>query len=221
MKHSTIVVTIVGVVLASGVAADTQVPWVGEVVFAPTQEGSIHMTPDGDGAPLSEARQLDNSVVDATIRVRLVNSWLDPIANFPFEDLWLQFDLDEGTAAGCVSYGGSYEGGVFLADSSTSADGWTEFALPLRGGGWSEGPVWIYLNGGPAMAPDFITWPPLPLRANSPDLNGDLLVNLSDIAPFTMDLFGEYHYRSDLMWDGVINLADVVLFTRSIGVVCE
>jgi len=179
------------------------------------------MTPDGNGAPLSEARQLDGSVVDATIRVRLVDSWLNPIANFPFEDMWLQFELDGGTATGCLSYGGNYEGGVFLADASTDVDGWTEFALPLRGGGWTEGPVWIYLNGGPAMDPDFMTWPALPLRANSPDLNGDLLVNLSDFAPFTGDLFSVYHYRSDLMWDGVLDLSDVVLFTGSIGVVCE
>jgi hypothetical protein len=40
------------------------------------------------------------------------------------------------------------------------------------------------------------------LLVNSPDLNGDLAVDLADVALFAQDYFGPYNYRSDLCWDG-------------------
>lgn len=201
-------------------AASVGLPYVGVIQYA-FEEASILITPDGSGPGLDEACGPGGTVVDATIAVQLVDiSWL-PIAVFPAEDLWLQFEVSEGTVGGCEDYGPYFDGGVFIADHDTDANGWTEFRLPLRGGGWSEGPAYVYLNGEPAQSPDVLLHPPIPLRAKSPDLNGDLLVNLSDIAVFSYDLFGPYHVRSDLWWDEAINLSDVVWFTRAIGVTCD
>ena len=50
------------------------------------------------------------------------------------------------------------------------------------------------------------------MLVNSPDLNGDLLVNLADLSLFAQDYFGPYNYRSDLRWDGDLDLGDLVVF---------
>ena len=61
-------------------------------------------------------------------------------------------------------------------------------------------------------------FPPIAMRFNSPDINADLEVNLIDVVLFTWDFFGEYHYRSDFVWDGEINLLDLAVMARSQGV---
>lgn len=142
-----------------------------------------------------------------------------PIVGFPAEELWLQFAGDPGTADGCSSDHGSPPGGIFVADGPTDAEGWTAFVAPLDGGGWSPGPVTVYLIGEPAQDPDLEEFPPLPLRCNSPDVNGDLTVTLPDIAAFAQDLADD-DYRSDLNWDGVISLVDVALFTTHLAAEC-
>jgi hypothetical protein len=48
-------------------------------------------------------------------------------------------------------------------------------------------------------------------RITSPDLTGDLLVNLADLVLFATDYLA-YNQRSDLQGDGVINLSDLSLF---------
>ncbi|MEZ4386877.1 MAG: hypothetical protein R3D98_04750 [Candidatus Krumholzibacteriia bacterium] len=199
-----------------GAAAATAAPvYVGHLLFSAAQEASIMMSPDGSGPPLTEARSSGGAVIDASIDVQLVDFLFDPILNFPREDLWLQF-ADDGTVGSC------FQGGlIFPADDDTDLNGWTRFALPPRGGGWSAGPATVYLNGSPAYDPGGLVYPSVPLRANSPDLNGDLAVDLSDIALFTQDLFSGDTYRSDLNWDGQINIVDIALFVGHIGVVCE
>ena len=157
---------------------------------------------------------------DATIRVQLVGEFWEPIVNFPPEDLWLAFAVEPGTATACFNHP-SYPGGIFTADAATDSDGWTTFSLPQRGGGWSTGPVTVYLMGAAAFDPNFEHHPPLPLRVNSPDLTGDGAVNLADLSQFTQDLLGNYHFRSDLFWDEVINLSDVGLIVQGNGVACE
>ena len=214
-----VVLAIVGLT-SRPVCADTGIPFVGEIEFVPEVEVAIRMLPDASGPPLSEARTVDTLVMDATIGVRLVDEYWQFIPNFPAEDLWLAFAVDPGTATACFNHP-NIPGGIFIADAATDSYGWTSFALPLRGGGWSTGPVTVYLNGEPAFGPDLILHPPLPLRANSPDLNGDGAVNLADLSQFTQDLLGVYHFRSDLYWDAVINLSDVSLIAQGNGVVCE
>ena len=207
------------VVLAASGLADSGVPYVGQIVFAAPTEASILVVPDGSGPALDSARLQGGSTVDATIRVQLVDLNFAPIAGFPAEDIWLQFVVEPGTVAGCMAYAG-FPGGVFLPDAQTDADGWTEWQQPLHGGGWSEGPVTVYLNGEPARGPDSILHPPVALRANSPDISGDLVVDLTDIVLFTQGLMAGYHYRCDFNWDEVVNMIDIVFFAQGIGTVC-
>ena len=68
------------------------------------------------------------------------------------------------------------------------------------------------------------TNPGLPLKFNSPDINGDLVVNLSDIVAFTQLLGGNFGdnplFAGDFNNDGTINLSDVVRMTGGIGAAC-
>ena len=88
----------------------------------------------------------------------------------------------------------------------TDADGMTAVALPLRGGGHGTA------ADSELSAPDVTCELTLDggLMFNSPDLNGDLAVDLTDVALFAQDYFGPYNYRSDLYWDGRVGLNDLV-----------
>ncbi len=110
--------------------------------------------------------------------------------------------------------------GAFPADVDTDADGWTEWARPLRGGGWSEGPALIYVEGFPAQYDNWYSVESLPVRLLSPDIDGDLKVNLTDLVYFASDYFGAYTYRSDLSWDGCYSLSDIVRLVPAIGATC-
>lgn len=211
---------ILATLLAAAALADQPALIVYEIDFAPGEEASILMYPDGSGPSLTEAVVLGGDEVDATIGIWLMTDEGVPIADFPPEDIWLQWVEEPETLDGCLDYGPNHPGGVFIADAATDIDGWTAFTQPLRGGGWSAGPVTVFVNGEPAEGPWGSPHPPVPLRANSPDLSGDRQVNLTDITLFIQDYFGEYAYRSDLRWDGVINLTDISLFAQGVGMVC-
>jgi hypothetical protein len=62
------------------------------------------------------------------------------------------------------------------------------------------------------------------LQFNSPDINGSLDVNLSDVVAFTQLLGGNFAdhplFAGDYNNDGTINLSDVVRFTGGIGSQC-
>ena len=60
----------------------------------------------------------------------------------------------------------------------------------------------------------------LDIQFNSADINGDLIVNLSDLGVFTTDYFGSYRYRSDFAWDGMVNLSDLGRFASAYGAGC-
>jgi hypothetical protein len=59
------------------------------------------------------------------------------------------------------------------------------------------------------------------LYVNSPDINGDLVVDLSDIALFSSDLNGTYNYRSDFNYDGNVNLSDIGVLSAGMGATCS
>lgn len=61
----------------------------------------------------------------------------------------------------------------------------------------------------------------LDLRFNSPDINGDLVVNLLDVAEFaTIFSSGLYDYAVDYIYQGTINLADIGEFSLALGATC-
>jgi hypothetical protein len=206
--------------LAGAAPIAASIPYVDQVTCEAPAEVSIVVLPDGAGTPLTQARLAGGPAVDATIRARIVDSQSQPLEFFPREDLWLRFAAPPGTAASCSVDGDIFPGGAFPADAAADADGWTQWAAPLRGGGWSEGPVTVYVNGAPAVRPDGTELPSVAMRANSPDINGDMAVDLTDIVLFSQGFGDGYHYSRDYNWDGVVNMVDIVVFAQAIASVC-
>jgi hypothetical protein len=205
----------IAVVSCNVVMADTGLPWVGWITMENTEEASVFVLPDGSGPSLSQAMLFGGLPVDASIVVGLVDIAGFAIANFPWEDIWL--DPETETVSACLAFAL----GGFWANSNTDINGETSFSTSLAGGGWTEGPIWVYLNGSRAMHQDGWEQPPVPLRFNSADINADGGVNLADVSLFAADYFGEYHYRCDFRWDGSLNLLDIVMLATGLGTSCD
>lgn len=94
---------------------------------------------------------------------------------------------------------------------------------PIFGGGHSQ----IDEDGNPSgecilyWAPSSCGAIPLKLFFNSPDINGDLVIGLGDFGLFSQDYYGEYNYRSDFDFDGIIGLSDLVVMSRAMGASCQ
>lgn len=161
---------------------------------------SLLVVPDGNGNPFTEAHDEEGNVVDTTITLHMLDVYENPIANYPFEDLWLE-SMDSGL---------EFCNGGTTADHNTDFNGQTEWVLPLFAGGHSPGPVLVMINGAA-----LVTNPGLPLKFISPDITGDLVVNLFDLQVFAEDYFSSYQMRSDFHGDGVLNLADVAIYVQN------
>lgn len=148
--------------------------------------GTVLVVPDGTGDTLG------NKGLTISVNVRDVND--DPIAGYPFQDIWWD---DPGNGDISLCQGGS------VADFNTNATGDTSISGAAAAGGYTQGGLQVYLAGTP------LTGPTLGIDVNSPDINGDLVVNLSDISLFAADLTGAYNFKSDFVPDGVINLSDI------------
>ena len=153
------------------------------------------VVPDGSGPPLTEARTMAGYTADATVMVEILDLAAYPLVGYPPEDVWM-ISRDGGLV--------TCDGG-FIADAPTDANGHTTISLPPRAGGWSLDLAQLMVNGSVVTSRAGVD-----LVFNSPDLNGDLLVNLSDVQLFAGDFFGFYAHRSDLYYDGTINLSDIV-----------
>jgi len=165
----------------------------------------LYVVPDASGVTFYEARLMDGSEVDARIHVRLIDGMGIPIQFYPAEDIWL--DSQDSHLALCS--GGS------VADGDTDFFGHTSWYNPLRAGGYSLEPTVVVVSGAVLAG-----GPGVNLHFNSPDLNGDLSVNLTDVSLFAGDFFGVYHFRSDLAFDGTINLSDVSRLALAVGRSC-
>ncbi len=161
--------------------------------------------PNGEGSPFSEAHLPDGSIVDATLRVQILDCNLETVVDFPFEDIWLN-SVDDGMVP-CI--------GGTTADEDTDEAGWTIWASPLHAGGFSTSGCQLFING---MTP--LGWEDLPLNFNSADISGDGLVTLVDVVFFAGSYFGDYTFAADLSFDGVLNLPDVVLLAGALGAAC-
>lgn len=169
---------------------------------------ALLILPDGSGPPLTSAYRSDRVQMDASITLTLYSSCppTGAMVDYPAEDMWLE--STSGSLVFCA--GGS------IADGPTDAQGITTWTGPLSGGGWDSGSLMIFLATGDALG----FWN-LPLLINSPDLNGDLTVNLQDVALFAGDFFSpQYDFRSDLHYDHVVNLSDLSVMTGVVGKSC-
>jgi len=171
-----------------------------------TETVSVFSIPDGSGNPLSSVFIFGGSQVNGTVTVTLVDDSVTPIFNWPFEDLW----IESNTPDIVLCQGGS------VADGPTNVNGQATFSGPLQAGGWGEGlVVWV---GGVVDSP--LSQTPLDYLFNSPDMNLDLIVNLTDIVLFAQIYFEAYDYQADYYYDGVINLSDIVLLAQGSGGAC-
>ena len=194
---------------ASAVTTDIPDPDLSYYETAATEPVSVFTVPDGQGNGFDAAFAFGGAVMDATITLHLVDAMGAPFAGFPAEDMWLA--TTQGGLAPCPPDGS-------IADAATDANGMTQWQEPLAAGGYTD-PVSeltiVFVSGGA------LSQPPLDIYFNSPDLSGDGLVDITDIAMFAQDLFGAYSYRSDFNWDGAINLSDVsYMTTLGIGAEC-
>ncbi len=194
--------------------ADTPWPYV-ESIFWGYGEKSLFILPDGSGPAMTEAQLYEGTMVDATITMRLVDEWGNAFVGFPAEDIWL--DAENDLQFFCL-YG-------FSPDEDSGPNGLVTFSTSLAGGGWTEGPTYIYVNGSRALdpmgMPGPVEHPPLEFRFNSADINGDGMVDLADLKLFAPDFYGDYNYRSDFFWDGNLNLVDIARMAQGMGRHCE
>ncbi len=166
----------------------------------------VFVVPDGSGLSFAEAFAPGGSSVDATITLTLVNWAGDPIVDYPPEDIWLE--TSEDGLAGCA--------GGTSPDFVTDINGQTYWIDPLEAGGCSTGEeLMVYVAGAPLYAS------PLDLVFRSPDLSGDLLVDLTDIVLFTQSLDDGEGSCADFNNDSHVNLSDVVRMTGGIGDHCN
>lgn len=161
--------------------------------------GCIDITPGGNGPALSTP--------GLTITVTVLDGSSNPIPGYPFQDIWW---TDPAMGSGVeMCQGGS------VADANTNASGVTTISGSASGGGWTQGGVQVYLAG---VA---VGTPLLNIDVNSPDINGDLSVNLADLGNFATDFNDvNYNFRSDFNCDVTENLADVGKFATHNSETC-
>lgn len=178
--------------------------------YSGSEPAVMFNVPSGSGSAFTEARVLEGQV-DATITLCLVDGAGVPISDYPAEDLCL-FCLDWGYPPSPLP---TCSNGA-IADSPTDALGMTTWVNPLRSGGYGNRGTKVLVGGNPLLSGD------LNLYHNSPDIDGDLVVNLNDVAMFTVAYFSQYGFDFviDFHYDGVINLLDVALMAQSIGAYC-
>ena len=170
---------------------------------------ALYNLPNGGGQAFTQARYWNGSateVVDATITLTVLDSSLNPIYLYPFEDMWLE----------------SRDGGMFIcpggtvADLATDINGQTQWIVPLRAGGFSVDLMQVMINGAALTSSAGMS-----IQVNSADINGTGLVELGDVVIFSADLFGPYVYRSDFAYDLDVNLLDVTKISAAWGAACQ
>lgn len=170
-----------------------------------TEEVVLFIVPDGSGSAFPQGQVMGaGTLIDATIKLELMDPYGVTISDFPAEDMWLEA-LDGGMIP-CI--------GGTIADSNTDTYGKTSWVHPLLGGGSSTSGCLVFISG---MA---LTQAPLPLNFNSPDMNGDGTVDLLDVGLLATAFFGDYDFSADFFADGVVNIADVTRFAQSMGASC-
>jgi hypothetical protein len=203
MNKRLLSLAVIGSMLLMAGAASAGIP--DDTTSTATSAGGIVMiTPSGAGASLASH--------GATVTVTVLDVGSLPVANYPFQDIWLD-DVGNGEISLCQ--GGS------SADANTNASGVTTIGGVISGGGFTLiTQVWI--AGTPLTAPmtDGLPSPSASSPAfNSPDIDGSLGVDIVDFGTFGAD-FGSTQFRSDLVADGVVDISDFGTFGTSFGQVC-
>lgn len=169
-----------------------------------TAGGAVTITPAGNGQSLlSRGAGIDVTVRDANGL---------PIPTYPGQDIWVD---DAGSGDINLCQGGS------AADADTDANGFTTITGIISGGGNTQAGMSVYVSGvALTLTVDGVDTV-IDLDVNSPDINGDRVVDLSDISIFSGDLAPPATaFRSDFNHSGNVDLSDISLFSGWIGEVC-
>jgi hypothetical protein len=180
-----------------------------DVVRASTVPVSVFTIPDGTGHALTGAFTLGGGSADASLAITVVDQLNDPIAGFPAEDIYLE---PQGETSLVFCAGGG------IADAPTDAEGRTAFDEALLGGGslaYVADETWLQIGSYNCYSVRLDD-----VSVNSADIDGDLVVDLTDVILFAEDYWGTYDYRSDFHWDGQVNLSDLVLLSQGWGASC-
>jgi hypothetical protein len=173
-----------------------------DVEIVESAKGHWLVCPAGDGPSLQE------SGVAVTLRLSAMGA---PLANFPWQDLWLSADVADSR--------GPCGWAAVMPDAASDADGLMTISGAGVAGGHSVEGLVIYAEGMDTTEYD----PPVPIlrvRMNSPDIDGDGVVNLADVALFAQDML-QYDVRSDLDPSGSVDLADLAVLTEHLGHHCQ
>jgi hypothetical protein len=178
--------------------------------YAGPETLSLFNVPNGSGKAFTQAfLPAGAGNADATISLTLKDGLGVPIDNYPFEDMWIE--SNDGVGPGLTACAGNA-----VADFNTNASGNTVWAAAMTAGGYSTALTFVMINGDALTSNAGIG-----LNFNSPDINADGAVNLSDGGFFSTDLFvGPYNYRSDFNNDGALNLTDGGFLASAIGATC-
>jgi hypothetical protein len=106
----------------------------------------------------------------------------------------------------------------FADNDSAAPGGHMQFTAAYHGGGctWTT-QVWLWDAVGLLWVP---IGPVLPIHFNSADMNANLVVDIADLASFAATYAGPYSYCADFVWDGVVNLSDLVKFAQAWRAAC-
>jgi hypothetical protein len=191
------------------VPASADIPPLDQFTAWMENPGHVWVAPDGSGPTLDEAYApgAPGSRIDARVHVELLQDDLQPIVDYPPEDIWLG-DVN-GTLVWCA--------GGTTADAPTDENGRTTISGPFRAGGHipAGSNAQVYVAGNP------VPTAPLPLTVSSPDVDGDLNVTLSDVTMFAAAFFGGYDLRYDFNGDAVVNLVDVTILAQAVNTSCR
>ena len=179
---------------------------------ASTSGGVLVVCPLGDGPTLAD--------IGATIDVTVLMGPSDDPEPYPSccmlpQDIWVAPVGDYEYPSLCR---GAYS---CTADGLLDENGHTTISGAIAAGGYSEDPVYV-LAIGQAIGRGEECDDPLPLVLVSPDINGDLVVDLIDVALLGDALAGEDpRPHADFDGDGLVNLSDVAIFARHLSHRCE
>jgi len=170
---------------------------------APPHQLLVSHCPAGDLEPVANGCVNPGS---GQIQIQLIDRNGLPMPGIPPTDIWFQpFSGSEVL---------SFKPGTWGTDFPTDLTGSTITTLQLSAGGCVQlGLQCVVLD--PIGIAVILQNPVVhPINFNSPDLNGDLVVNLTDLAIFGA-AYGKpaaYTWCCDYNDDGVVNLSDLAIF---------
>lgn len=179
-------------------------------------EVSVFTVPDGTGRPLTNCFEWGGGPANVQIEVYLGDA-LGPCVGYPNR----RVQINKGSPTQVWCSGSLYPPASHkpnCADSATSGAGFTYFSNSYHGGGHTWMTRVYVFNG--------IGWNYLPtvldnVHFNSADMNGDLVVDLTDVSLFVPCWYTvPIPYECDFCWDGVGDLSDVVLMAMAYGRSC-